>query len=71
MIIAIFRRCLNLMGAYIPTLRLAMDPACTHAKKGRPAFLSRFGEASYLIVKQAVRMIGTMSPPPPPERAPK
>ena len=71
MIIAIFRRCLNLMGAYIPTLRLAMDLVCTHAKKGRLAFLSRCGEAFYFIAKQTVRMIGTMYPPPPLERSTK
>ena len=67
MITAIFRRFLNLMGAYIPTLRLAMDTACTHAKKGRPAFLSRCGDAFYFVAKQTVRMIGTMYPPPPRE----
>ena len=60
MITAIFRRFLNLMGAYIPTFHLAMDTACTHAKEGHPAFLSRRRDASYLIAKQAVRMIGTM-----------
>ena len=64
MITAIFRRCLNLMGACIPTFRLAMDTACTHAKEGRLVSLFRCGEAFYLIAKQAVRMIGTMYPPP-------
>ena len=66
MLTAIFRRCLNLMGAYIPTLRLAMDTACPPAKKGRPVFPARCDEASYFIAKQAVRMIG-----PPLERSTK
>ena len=53
MLTAIFRRWLNLIGT-----------AYTHAKEGRLASIFRRREASYSIAKQAVRMIGTMYPPP-------
>ena len=56
MLAAIFRRCLNPIGT-----------AYTHAKEGRLVSPFRCGEASYSIAKQAVRMIGTMYPPPPRE----
>ena len=56
MLTAIFRRWLNPIGT-----------AYTHAKEGRLVSPFRCGEASYSIAKQAVRMIGTMYPPPPRE----
>ena len=65
MLITVFRHWLNLIGASIPTLRLAMDPTCTPAKRWRPISPPRCGARSHFIAKQSVRTIGTMYPLPP------
>ena len=68
MLITIFRHCLNRIGASIPLLRLAMDPACTPAKRGRPISPFRCGARSHFIARQAVRRSVQCTPPPPPPR---
>ena len=53
MLYAIFRRCLNL-----PV------PLCTYAQGGRNTPSPHRGARFYDIVRQAIRTIGTMYPPP-------
>ena len=65
MLITIFRRCLNWIGASIPTLCLAMDPTCTPAKRGRPLSPLRCGARPHFIARQAVRRSVQCTPPPP------
>ena len=60
MLYAIFRRCLNLPVTL-----------CTHAKGGRNTPSPYRGARADSIVRQAVRTIGTMYPPPPLERGRK
>ena len=66
MILTIFRRCLNRIGASIPALRLAMAPPVPTRKESVRSPLPRCGARSYFIARQAIRMIGTTYPPPPP-----
>ena len=55
MLTAVFRSCSNLFGS-----------SCSPAKTGVQVSHSRFQACFYFIAKQSVRLISTVSPPPPP-----